>query len=112
MAAHRDDPVGAPVLGGQHREEAHCAVTDDHDCLAWLHVGRVGSKPGGAHHVGESQQACRHVVRWNVPGGHQRAVRERDAQHGRLRIADELAVLAARRVTSLAVGTGVVGGEE
>ena len=31
VAAHRDDPLGTHLLGGEHREEADGAVTDDHD---------------------------------------------------------------------------------
>ena len=79
---------------------------------ARLHVGRVGGEPAGAQHVGERQQARDQVVRGNIRRGHQRAVRERDAQQRRLRAADELAVLARRLVAGLAVGAGVVGGEE
>ena len=31
VTAHRDDPPGTHLLGGEHREEADGAVTDDHD---------------------------------------------------------------------------------
>src|SRR5207249_7920465 len=43
---------------------------------------------------------------------HQGAVGEWDAQQRRLRSADELLVLTGRLIADLAVGTGVVGGEE
>src|SRR5206468_7066185 len=60
----------------------------------------------------ERQQVRDQVIRGKIRGSHQGAVRERDAQHGRLRATDELGVLAAGLVAGLAVGTSVVGSEE
>jgi hypothetical protein len=111
-AAHRDDPLRPPQLGGEHTEEADCAVADDRDGHARLHVGRLGGEPPGAHHVGQRQQARDQVIRRNIRGGHQGAVREREVQALRLRAAHELLALAGRMVARLAVGTGVVGREE
>jgi hypothetical protein len=51
VAAHRDDPLGAELTGGQDGEQADRAVTDDCDGLTGTGVGGDGSEPAGAEHV-------------------------------------------------------------
>jgi hypothetical protein len=46
------------------------------------------------HNIGEGVQTRDYVFWQNTRGCHQRAISEGDAQHRRLRIADELLVLA------------------
>ena len=95
VAAHRDDALGAHLSGGQDREQADRAVTDDGDRLARLDVGRVGGEPAGAHHVGERQQAGDQIVRRNLrasPTSVPSASGTRSTR--RLRADDQLAVLA------------------
>ena len=87
VTAHRDDPLGAHLLGGEHAEQANGAVTDDHDGRAWLHVRRVGGEPAGAQDIRRGEQAGDQVVRGKARCRHQRAVREWHAQQGRLRAA-------------------------
>ena len=98
VTAHRDDPLRAHLLRGEHAEQADRAVADDHDRRARLHVGRIGGEPAGAHDVGERQQARDQFVRGHIRRRHQRAVRERNAQQRRLRRADQLAMLAGRLI--------------
>ena len=52
---------------------------------AGAHRGRVGAEPACAQDVGGRQQARDQVVGRDVRGGDQRAVRQRDAEQGRLR---------------------------
>jgi hypothetical protein len=112
VTAHRDDPLRTHLPGGEHAEEADRTVAHDHDRAARLHIRRVGGEPAGAQDIGGRQQARDQVVRRQARGGHQGAVRERDAQPRRLRAADELGLLAGRLVAVLADGAGVVGREE
>ena len=112
VTAHRDDPLSTHLFRGEHTETADRAVTDDRDRHARLDVGCVGGEPAGAHDVRERQQARDQVVRRNIPGGHQRAMREWDAQH-RPPAPRRRTPCAGRTTDSrLAVGTGVVGCEE
>jgi hypothetical protein len=110
--AHRDDPLSTHLPGGEHAEEADRTVAHDHDRAARPHVRRVGGEPAGAQDIGGRQQARDQVVRRQARGGHQGAVRERDAQPRRLRAADELGLPAGRLVAVLTDGAGVVGREE
>ena len=80
VAAHRDDPLRAELLGGQHREQTDRAVADDGDGLARAGLGGDGAEPAGAQHVGGGQQARDQVVGGQLGGGDQGAVGERDAQ--------------------------------
>src|SRR6266496_1651907 len=112
VTAHRDDSFGAHLLGGEHTEEADRPVSDDGDRHAGFYIRRLGGEPACAEDVGGRQQARNHVLRGDSGRRHEGAVRERDAQHGRLRAADELGVLAGRLVARSANGTGVIGGEE
>ena len=83
VAAHRDDPLGAQLLGGQDAEQADRAVADDGDGLAGPHLGGDGAEPAGAQHVGGGEQARDQVVGRDVRGGDEGAVGERDAQRTR-----------------------------
>src|SRR2546426_7039648 len=112
VTAHRDDSFGAHLLGGEYAEEADRPVSDDGDRHAGFYIRRLGGEPACAKDVGGRQQARNHVPRGDSGRRHEGAVRERDAQHGRLRAADELGVLAGRLVARFANGTGVIGGEE
>ena len=56
VPAHRDDPLGAELLGGQDGEQADCAVADDRDGLAGAGFGGDGGEPAGAEHVGGGQK--------------------------------------------------------
>ena len=78
VPAHRDDPLGAQLPGGQHGEQADRAVTDHGDGLAGLHVGGDGAEPAGAEHVGGGQQAGDQVIGGHLGSGDQGAVGERD----------------------------------
>src|SRR5438445_3956091 len=57
VTAHRDDPLGAHLLGGENAEEPDRAVADDRYRRAGLHIRCIGGEPGGTHDVGERQQA-------------------------------------------------------
>jgi AraC-like DNA-binding protein len=39
VPAHRDDPIGAELIGGEHCEQPHGAVADDCHRLAWTGLG-------------------------------------------------------------------------
>ena len=74
VAGHRDDPLGAELLGGEDRHQADGAVTDDRDGLAGTGLGGDGGEPAGAEHVGGGQQRRDQVV-VGLPGrGDQGAV--------------------------------------
>src|SRR4030081_3536348 len=60
----------------------------------------------------ERQQTRHHLSRRNVRGSHQGAVSEWHPQQRCLRRTDELRALTRGLITDLAVGAGVVGGEE
>jgi hypothetical protein len=79
VAAHRDDPLGAEPLGGEHREQAYGAVADDRHRLARTGLGRHGAEPAGAKDVGGRQQAGDHVLRRHPRRRYEGAVGERDA---------------------------------
>ena len=83
VAAHRDDPLGAELLGGEHAEQPDRAVADDRDGLARAGLGGDGAEPAGAQHVGGGEQARDQVVGRDVRGGDEGAVGERDAQRTR-----------------------------
>src|SRR5215213_4769491 len=114
VPAHRDDPLRAELLGGEHREQADGAVADDRHRLAWTGLGRHGAKPAGAEHVGGREQAGDQVLRRQARRRYEGAVSERDA--GVLRLCagggTGLPVDAGRLVASPADLAGVVGGEE
>jgi hypothetical protein len=74
VPAHRDDPLGAQLPGGQHGEQADCAVTDHRDGLAGLHVGGDGAEPAGAEHVRGGQQAGKQIIGGHLGSGDQGAV--------------------------------------
>ena len=79
VAAHRDDPLGAELLGGEDAEQADGAVADDGDRLAGTGFGGDGGEPAGAEHVGCREQR-RDEVGVGLPGrGDEGAVGERDA---------------------------------
>ena len=63
VAAHRDDPRGAHLFGGEHAHEPDRAVADDHDRRAGLNARRVGRVPAGAEHVRSRKQARNEIVR-------------------------------------------------
>ena len=84
VAAHRDDPLGAELPGGEDGEQADGAVADDRDGLARSGLGGHGGEPAGAQHVGGGQQARDQVVVGHAWRGDQRAVGERDAHVLRL----------------------------
>jgi hypothetical protein len=54
VAAHRDNPFRAELLGGQHPEQPDRAVPDHDDGLARSGLGRDRGEPAGAKHVGGS----------------------------------------------------------
>src|SRR5215213_1098934 len=114
VPAHRDDTLGAQLLGGEHREQADGAVADDRHHLAWTGLGRHGAKPAGAEHVGGREQAGDHVLRRQARRCYEGAVGERDA--GVLCLCagggTGLPVDARRLVAGPADLAGVVGGEE
>ena len=78
VAAHRDDPFRAELLGGEHREQPDGAVTDDGDRLAGAGLGSDCAEPAGAEHVGGGEQAGQQLVGRDLGGGDQRAVGQRD----------------------------------
>src|SRR6266511_6150520 len=43
VAAHRDDALGAHLLGREHCAEAHGSIADNCDCLARAYCGRGGT---------------------------------------------------------------------
>ena len=112
MPAHRDDPLGAHLLGGEHPEQADRAVADHDHRRTGLDLGGIGGKPASAEHVGSGQQARDELLRRQLSRRDKRPIGERDAQQRRLRTADQLAVLARRLIAGLAVRACVVGREE
>src|SRR5829696_6968254 len=114
VAAHRDNPLRAKLLGGEHRKQADGTVADDRHCLARTGLGRHGAKPAGAEHVGSRKQAGDHVLRRQARRRYEGAVGQRDA--GVLCLcaggSTGLPVDARRMVTGPADLAGVVGGEE
>src|SRR5207237_5630389 len=112
VATHRDDPLRAHLLRGQHTQQSDRAVTDHCDRRTWLYVRGIGGEPPGTHDVRERQQARDQIARRNVRRGHECTVRERDAQPRRLRTDDVLFVLTGRLVAGVAVRTRVVRREE
>jgi hypothetical protein len=80
VAAHGDDPLGAELLGRQHREQSDRAVADDRDGLAGAGLGGHGAEPAGAQDVRSRQEARDEVVGGDVGGGDQRAVGQGDAE--------------------------------
>src|SRR3989442_4372011 len=112
VSAHGNDPLGAHDLGGQDAEQADRAVARDCNRGARLHVRCVCGEPAGPHYVGERQETGDEVVWWNLRRGDERAVRQWDTQHRRLRPADELPLLAGGLIAGAAVRTRIVGGEE
>src|SRR3712207_5675496 len=79
VPAHRDNPLRAELLGGEHREQADGAVADDRHRLAWTGLGRHGAKPAGAEYVGGREQAGYQVLRRQARRRYKGAVSERDA---------------------------------
>src|SRR5215216_2193792 len=77
VAAHRDDPLRAELLGGQHGEQADRAVTDDGNGPTRAGLGGDGSKPACAEHVGRREQARDEIRRGDFGGGYEGAVGER-----------------------------------
>src|SRR5829696_7955975 len=114
VPAHRDDPLRAELLGGEHREQADGTVANDRHRLAWSGLGRHSAKPAGAEHVGGREQAGDHVLRRQARRCYEGAVGERDA--GVLCLCagggTGLPVDARRLVAGPADLAGVVGGEE
>ena len=80
MPAHRDDPFRAELLGGQHGEQTDRAVADHRDGLAGADLGRDGTEPSRAEHVGGRQETRDQVVGGNVRRRDQGAVGQRYAQ--------------------------------
>jgi len=83
VPAHRDDPFGAELLGGEHAEQPDGAVIDDRDGLARPGLGGHGGEPAGARHVAMSRwgAAIRIVVatagEWStVPPGRARTTHQ------------------------------------
>ena len=68
VAAERDDPLGAELLGGEDAEQADRAVADDRDGLARSGLGGDGGEPAGAEHVGGGHQRRDEVRRPACPG--------------------------------------------
>src|SRR5207302_2732841 len=114
VAAHGDDALGAEVLGGQHGEEPHGSVADNGDRLARRDLGSGCSEPAGAEDVGGGEEAGDEVVGWDLRGGNEGAVGERDP--GELRLcangAHQFAVEAGALVAGAADLARVVGSEE
>src|SRR5439155_1091503 len=74
VAAHRDDPLGTQLPGGEHAEQTHRAVSDDHHGLARLHIRRDGGEPARAQDVGQCEQTRDQVRGRHLRRGHERAV--------------------------------------
>jgi len=51
MAAHRDNPLGAELVGRQHAEQPHGTVPDHRDGLPGSGLGGNRGKPPGSQHV-------------------------------------------------------------
>jgi hypothetical protein len=77
VPAHRDDPLGAQLPGGQDREQADGAVSDDGDGLARPGFGGNGTKPPGAEDVGCGEQIGDERVGRDLRGADKGAVGER-----------------------------------
>ena len=85
VPAHRDDPLGAHLLGREHAKQTHRAVADDHDRRAGL---TLAASAANQPVPSTSEVASRLGIRSSdgTSGvGDQRAVRERHAQQRRLR---------------------------
>jgi hypothetical protein len=51
VAAHRDNPLGPELPGGEHRQQAHSPVPDHHDGLPRSSLGGHRGEPPGSQHV-------------------------------------------------------------
>ena len=115
VTAHRDDPFGAELLGGQHAEQADRAVAHHGHRLAGADLGGDGAEPAGAEDVGGGQQARDQIGVGGTPGV---ATRVPSASGTRIRSAWAPPRCrgsrgdARRLVAGLADLAGVVGGEE
>ncbi|WP_436839119.1 DoxX family protein [Nonomuraea angiospora] len=104
VPAHRDNPFGAELSGGQHAERPDGAVADDRDGLARSHLCGHRGEPSCTQYVGGGQEAGGQVLRRYVRRGDQGAIRERDAHELRLGAADALTVDAGRRQADDRIG--------
>jgi hypothetical protein len=77
VAAHGNDPFGAELPGGEHREQPHGAVSDYRHRLARSCLGRHGAEPAGAEHVGGGEKVGDHVLRRHPRRRHEGAVGQR-----------------------------------
>lgn len=112
VAGHGDDPVGTHLLRRQDTEKPDGAVADHGDSLTGPNLSRLGGEPSGPEDVGRCKERRNLVGVGHFRSGHQRAVREGDAQNLGLGAADALAVDAAALVAGQADLAGVVRGEE
>jgi hypothetical protein len=51
VTAHRDNPLGAELIGGQHRQQTHSPVSDHRDRLPGSSLGGNRSKPPSSQDV-------------------------------------------------------------
>ena len=114
VAAHRDDPFGAELFGGEHAEQSDRAIADHGDRLARPGVGGGGGEPAGPQHVGGGEQTRDQIVGGDVGGGDEGAIGERYSHSLGLRAAGRggLAVKTGGLITGPADFASVVGREE
>jgi hypothetical protein len=114
VPAHRDDALGAELLGGQHAEQADRTIAHHGNRLARTRVRGDGAEPAGAEYVGQGQEARDEIVARHVSGRHQGPVGEWHAHQlglGALR-ADADPLHAGALIARPADLAGVVGSEE
>ena len=114
VTAHRDDAIGAQLLGGEDGEQADRTVTDDGDRLAGTRLRGNGAEPAGAQHVRGGEQAWHQLIGGKRGGCRKGSIGEGDAQQFGLCAVgfDQLPVEATGLVADAADHTCVVRGEE
>ena len=114
VTAHRDDPLRAELLRGQHTEQADRAVANHRNRLPRSGLSGDGPEPAGAQHIGERQKVRDQVVGRDVGRRDQGAVGQRNPHPLRLRAlrSRSYPVDAGALVAGPADFAGVVGGEE
>jgi hypothetical protein len=81
VPAHHDHSLGAELTGGQHRAQAHGAITNDRNRLPGPRMCGDRSVPAGSQHIRGCQQRGQKIGSGFSWRGHQGAIGPGHAQH-------------------------------